>query len=124
MILKKIAGVFFILAFLMALRLYFNLGRGVLPLSYAKYGFILFGLTGLILNLLSFKYNNKNIGYNFFYWLGSITVFFGLLFRVLHWPFSQWILIGGMVILGASFFIPASLFGSSDKKNDEILDDL
>jgi len=124
MVLKKVAGGFFILAFLMATRLYLNFGREFVPLSVAKYGFIIFGLIGLILNLLSFKYNNKNIGYNFFYWLGSIVVFSGLLFRVMNWSYNREVLIGGMVILGASFFIPTSLLSNKEKKNKDLLDDL
>lgn len=121
-ILKGASAISFGIAFLMALNLFGEIGRSILSLSTAKIIFIGAGGIAMVLNLISFQTGKFHPMYNLFYWLGSIVVFFGLVFMLMNWPYAKIILIGGMLAVGASFFLPKSL---SEKKssNPDLLDD-
>lgn len=121
--LKKIAGLCFGIAFLMAIVLFTGNGRSYISSSTAKTIFIISGAIGLFLNLLSFKSGKNNIVFSFIYWAGSLITFIGLIFYMMHWPYGYYIIISGMGILGISFFIPEKFI--NEKKNEsDLLDDL
>jgi hypothetical protein len=41
---------------------------------------------------------------------------------MLHWPFAQYILIAGMLMVGISFFVPNGTI-DPNKKDNELLDE-
>ena len=121
--LKKIAGVAFGIAFLMAIVLFTGNGRSYISIPVAKMVFIIAGAIGLFLNLLSFRNGKNGSVFSFFYWAGSLIVFLGLIFLLMHWPYGYYIVIAGMAVLGVSFILPEKLM--AEPKNDsDLLDDL
>lgn len=121
MILKRIAAICFAIAFLMAIVLFTGTGSQYIPRLTAKFVFLAAGALGLLLNLLSFRYGKHDANFNFFYWLGSIVLFIGLTFMIMHWPFGMFIVIGGMATVGISFFVHPKIYDEA-AKNDELLD--
>lgn len=121
-ILKGASAIAFALAFVMALNLFGEIGRSLIPLETARMIFIACGGIALVLNLITFQSGRFHPIYNLFYWMGSIVVFLGLVSMLMDWPYAKIILVAGMLIVGASFFLPKSL---SEKKpvNSDILDD-
>lgn len=120
---KKLAGVCFGIAFLMAIVLFTGKGSTFISIALAKYIFMISGAIGLLFNLLSFKSGKHGPVFNFLYWSGSIVLFIGLTFVLMRWPYGFYIIISGMAILGASFLIPESIIKDQDK-NTDLLDDL
>jgi len=121
--LKKIAGIAFGVAFLMAIVLFTGNGRSYISISTAKIIFIISGAIGLFLNLLSFRSGKNGSVFSFFYWAGSLIVFLGLVFLLMRWPYGYYILIGGMAVLGVSFILPEKII-TSQKAESDLLDDL
>lgn len=121
MILKRIAAICFALAFLMAIVLFTGTGSQYISRLNAKFIFLAAGAIGLLLNLLSFRYGKHDANFNFFYWLGSIILFIGLTFMIMHWPFGMFIVIGGMATVGISFFVQPKIY-NEEVKNDDLLD--
>ena len=121
--LKKVAGIAFGIAFLMAIVLFTGNGRSYISIPTAKIIFIGSGAIGLFLNLLSFQSGKNGSIFSFFYWAGSLVVFLGLIFLIMRWPYGYYIVIGGMAILGISFFLPEKL-NDNKKPNADLLDDL
>ncbi len=120
MIYKKISGIAFTLAFLMAITLFTGYGRGFIPAYIAKLLFLIFGGIAFSLNLISYKTGKHNQTFNLFYWIGSIVFFTGLAFRIFHWQFSNPILLIGIGILGVSFLLPDKI--KKQKHDDDLLD--
>lgn len=120
MIVKKIAGIAFAIAFIMALRLFGDIGREYISLYNAKLVFMGAGAIGLLLNLFSFQTGKHNPIYSFLYWGGSIILFIGLVFLQFQWPYGFYIIIAGLLILGVSFLIPIE--ENKAKKNSDLLD--
>ena len=123
MILKKLAGICFAIAFIAAIVLFTGVGRAYLPLYIARIIFICAGAVAMLFNLLSFQHGKSNALFNFLYWAGSLVVFTGLVFFIMKWPYGFIILIVGMSITGISFFVPEEWFARKDKDED-LLDDL
>ena len=121
-IMKRIAGICFAVAFLMAIVLFTNYGREYVSYSTAKYTFMACGALGLFFNLLSFKSGKHSQLFNFLYWSGSIVLFAGLTFQLMCWPHALYIIIAGLAIIGVSFVLPESLVVKKDG-NKDILDD-
>tara|TARA_R110002072_G_scaffold20688_4_gene74865 strand:+ start:23169 stop:23552 length:384 start_codon:yes stop_codon:yes gene_type:complete len=121
-ILKKIAGIGFAIAFLMAIVLFTGYGRNFISTATAKNIFLVSGAIGLLFNLFSFQSGQASILFNFLYWTGSIVLFGGLTFLTLRLPYGFYIIIAGMVLLGISFIVPEKL--NEDKSSNDILDDL
>lgn len=120
--LKKIAGVSFAISFLMAIVLFTDIGRGIIPIKVATIIFIATGAVGLFLNLLTFQTGKHHPLYNFVYWSGSIVLFAGMIFLLMRWPYGYYIVIVGLVILGASFVLPSQLTDTKPKDSG-LLDD-
>lgn len=121
MLLKRIAAICFALAFLMAIVLFAGYGRTLISTGVARILFLIFGASGLLLNLLSFRFGKHDAGFNLVYWFGSIILFVGLVFMMMHWPFGFYILLAGLFTVGISFLLPSGLV-DKEEKNDEILD--
>ena len=119
MIFKRIASTFFAFAFLMAIVLFTGTGSQYIGSSTARIIFLGAGAIGLVLNLISFRFGKHNAGFNLFFWLGSIVIFIGLTFMMMHFPYSMVILIVGMTIVGLSFIYSPSL---KEEDDDELLD--
>jgi hypothetical protein len=119
--LKRIGGLAFALAFIMALVLFAGIGVKYIPISIARIIFLMAGAIGLLFNFLSFKYGKHDPNFNFIYWLGSLILFTGLVFMILHWPYGNYILIAGMLTVGLSFFVQPDWFNSKIN-NEDILD--
>lgn len=120
-ILKKIAAVAFAIAFLMGINLFLGYGRSIIPVQTARYIFIAAGAIGLVFNLMSFDSGKQNPILNFTYWAASIVIFTGLIAQLMHWPYAKQIILGGMIIMGISFFLKSD---KTDSDGDqEILDD-
>ena len=103
MILKKIAGGLFVVAFAMALLLFTNYGSGLLPKSTARFLFLASGAGAFVLNLVSYRHGKHSAEFNLFFWLGSIFVFLGLVFKIMHWPYSTYLLLAGLGVVGISY---------------------
>jgi len=121
MILKKLAAIFFALAFLMAIVLFTNVGRAYISLPVARIVFMTSGAIALVLNLISFQSGKSTPLFNFLYWTGSIVVFVGLVFFIMHWPYGFYLLIAGLFVTGLSFLLPENLVTKAED-NDDILD--
>lgn len=122
--LKRIASVCFAIAFLMAIVLFAGYGRNLIGREAARFIFLASGATGLVLNLLSFRFGKHDAGFNFIYWLGTIILFIGLVFIIMHWPYGYYILLAGLGTIGLSFLIPAGLADENTKKEDLLDDDI
>jgi hypothetical protein len=122
MLLKRIAGISFAIAFMMAIILFTNIGRNYISFPTAKTIFIVAGAVGLLLNLLSFRSGKQNAGFNFIFWSGMIVLFIGLIFKIMHLPYGIYIVLGGMIITGISFFISSDVISGETNESD-LLDD-
>lgn len=119
---KRIASICFAIAFLMAIVLFAGYGRSYIGIGTARIIFLVSGAIGLVLNLLSFRFGKQDPGFNLIYWFGSIILFIGLVFMLMHWPYGIYILITGLFVVGISFFVPEGMADLNSKK-DDLLDD-
>lgn len=123
MVLKRIAGLFFALSFIMAIVLFTSFGRAYISFGTARIIFIIAGALALFFNLLSYTQGKHSAIFSFIYWLGSMVLFIGLVFKIMHWPFSYPLLIIGFGVLITSFFIPSKNKEQENEKNEDLLDD-
>lgn len=121
-ILKSIGGISFAVAFILAVRIFGDIGRQYISLEIARYLFIGFGGLGLVLNLVTFQTGKYHPVYNLTYWGGSIIVFVGLILNFIRSPYAFYILIAGMITVGVSFFLPKR-FVEPKGGNPDLLDD-
>lgn len=86
-------------------------------------GVISFGIVGFVFSLLSNFFDSQNRQVNkiqsLLFYLGMISVFGGLMFKFMHYPYSNLLLIAGIGISSISFFIKK---GREEKDKDELLD--
>lgn len=120
MLLKRIAGIAFTLSFTMAIVVFGGVGREYISVSLARTLFLIFGAAGIVLNLFSFQSGKQGTVFNFIFWVGSVVLFTGFTFRIMHWPMSFYIILAGLLILGVSFIIPAK---EKEEKGEDLLDD-
>jgi hypothetical protein len=71
------------------------------------------------MNLLSFKYDQHSENNNIVFWIGSVVIFVGLIFKLQHFPYDQILLIAGIFTVALSYFF--NPFKNQDK-NDDLLD--
>jgi hypothetical protein len=118
--LKLIGGLCYLISFFFAASLFLNINIGMSG-GMTLVIFLFLGALGFLFNLVSYskdKYGNPMS--NLTYWLGSFFVFAGLVFKMLHFPFSISLIIIGAAILFVSIFF---LRKRANKKDDnEILD--
>jgi len=123
-LIKKIAGICFALSFLCMAFIFVKVDFFQTNKSIFKTAFLLFGAVGITLNLLSYNTSkNGNIIFNFLFWFGSILIFFGLIFKMLSYPFQNLLLISGISIVATSFILP-KFYNSKKEKNSELIDQL
>ncbi len=120
--LKRVSGIAFALSFLMAIILFTGYGSSYIPMRIAKYLFFTFGAVALFTNLISFQQGKHAPIYSFAFWFASIVLFIGLIFRIMHWPFSTIIMVVGLCALGLTFFVPSNR-NDEREKDEELLDD-
>lgn len=118
-LMKKLAGISFAVAFLMAMVLFANVGRDYIGYFTAKYIFIIAGALGLIFNLFSFQQGKHSPIFSLFYWAGSLIVFAGLLLYIFHLPYAYFTLLFGAGVIGVSFVLPQT----EETKRKDVLDD-
>lgn len=122
-IIKRLAGLAFGIAFLMGLVIFGRVGTEYISIPTARTIFMVSGGIALFLNLISFQSSKQNTIYSLIYWIGTIVLFVGLLFFMMHWPYSKYIITIGLAISGISFFV-SSDSDIQTKKDSELLDDL
>lgn len=120
-LIKRISGIAFGLAFLMGIVLFTGYGRSIIPFSIAQLLFIFFGAIGLVSNLITFQQGKHAPLYSFAFWISTLVLFAGFIFKFMHWPFSNYILIFGMILLGITFIIPSQR-NEAENTNEDLLD--
>jgi len=88
-------------------------------------GVVGFGLVGFIFSILSNFFDadpskKKNKIQTFIFYIGMILVFMGIIFHLMHWPFTTILLGIGLIISLLSFFIRGNF--DQKEKDDDILD--
>ena len=106
------------IAFLMALVIFAGIGREYISIYTARIIFMISGAIGLVLNLFSFQSGKHSPIFNLLYWSGTIVTFIGLVFMQMHWPNGYYILVAGVMIIGASFVVPAGISESKEDQED------
>jgi heme/copper-type cytochrome/quinol oxidase subunit 4 len=119
MIFKRIASIGFAISFILAIAVFTDVFSGIISKTNAKYGIIVFGGIALLMNLLSFKYDQHAENNNIIFWVGSVIIFVGLIFKLQHYPFNQLLLIVGIFTVTLSYFFNPT---KKPEKNDELLD--
>lgn len=119
MIFKRLGAILFALAFICAIGIFTNFFSGFMPKNVAKWGVIILGGAAMLMNLLSYRFDQDTESNNPVFWIGSVMVFIGLIFKIQHWPYSQYLLIAGLFVTGMSYF-----FNPFKKQDDESNDDL
>jgi chromate transport protein ChrA len=121
---KKIAGLCFALSFICMALLFVKSTIISDYRSVLKTAFLIFGALAMVFNLISYNYSNKgNTLFNFLFWVGAILIFFGIIFKMFHFPFQTLLILAGLFISAFSFII--SKFYKENKKDDsDLLDQL
>lgn len=120
MIFKRIGAICFAIGFLLAIVVFTNYGSGIIPKYYAKVGMMILGGIALLMNLLSIRFDPQSDN-NFIFWIGTVGIFCGLIMKIMHWPFSQVFLLGGIAVVSLSYFY--NPFSKKDTtQEDELLD--
>jgi len=119
---KKIAGLCFALSFICMALLFVKSSFVSEYKSQLKTAFLIFGALAMVFNLISYNYSNKgNTLFNFLFWVGAILIFFGIIFKMFHYPFYTLLILSGLFLSASSFII--SKFYSEQKKDDSDLVD-
>lgn len=86
-------------------------------------GVISFGITGFVFSLLSNFFDKQKRQVNkvqsLLFYMGMISVFAGLMFKFMHYSYSNLLLIAGIGLSSLSFFVRKF---NDDKEKDELLD--
>jgi hypothetical protein len=118
--LKKAGYLVFSFAFLMALRIFGQVGSGLMSRDTAIWLFMLFGACGFVLNLINQRKIEKQRHYHLLFWIGSSVTLIGFGMKLLHIDYFIMVIGLGVVIVFTSFFFP-------DKKeattSNDLLDD-
>jgi hypothetical protein len=102
---KRISSILFAIAFICAVFYLYPIPSIFIYRSYFYWGFLFLGGGGLLVNFLSFQLNNKeHPAINFIFWLGALTLFGGLIFKIMHWPYQKMLIVSGIVFLFVSYF--------------------
>lgn len=120
MIFKRIGAVCFALAFISAIGAFTHV-TNLISQSDARYLVIIFGAIALLMNLLSFRYDQSNENSNLLYWIGTFVVFAGLILKMQRFNYSEYILIAGLLVIGLSYFYNP-FQQNKDESNDDLLD--
>lgn len=121
---KKIAALCFALSFICMALLFVKSTTTYEYRSELKTAFLIFGALAMVFNLISYNYSSKgNTLFNFLFWVGAILIFFGIIFKMFHYPFQKLLILAGIFISASSFIV--SKFHKEDKKeNSDLVDQL
>lgn len=121
-VIKKIAGLCFAFSFICMALLFVKSTTISEYRNHLKTAFLIFGALGMVFNLISYKNSkNGNTLFNFLFWVGAILIFFGIIFKMFHYPFHTLLIFAGLFISASSFII--SKFYKEEKKDDSDLVD-
>jgi hypothetical protein len=121
---KIAAGISFALSFFCISLVFSNSSFTYTYNNQLKLSFIFFGAIAFVLNLISYEQDRKGSAfYNLFFWLGSSVLFLGLISKLMHFPFTNILIIGGLIISGFSFVLSKTSVGKQ-KKDSDLIDQL
>jgi hypothetical protein len=119
---KKIAGLCFALSFICMALLFVKSTFINDYRTELKTAFLIFGALAMVFNLISYNYSNKGYTlFNFLFWVGAIFIFFGIIFKMFHYPYHTILILSGLFISASSFII--SKFYKEGKNDDSDLVD-
>lgn len=119
--LKLIGGISYLTSFIVLLNSYIDFGF-YLDNNQSIILFVTLGGIGFLLNLISYK--KDKIGThktNLLFWIGGISIFFGLTLKIFHFNFSNPLIILGFLAITISM-IYYSRKSKNKKNNSDILD--
>lgn len=119
---KIISGICFGLAIGIMLLVFFDVRIDFIPRTPLLLTVVALGAAGMILNLLSPENSKHNPIYTIFYWSAMLSTLLGITFKILHWPFSTYILYSGIILMLVAMFLPKRR-DKEDKEDSDILDD-
>jgi chromate transport protein ChrA len=119
---KTISGICFSLAMFVAILLLLEVNISI-PQKYLAYAVIGLGVVGIVLNLLTAQQSKHNIAYSVVYWTASLLAVVGIGMVTMNWPYAEFVIYAGVILMGVSFFIPKKR--KTDEKNEsDLLDDI
>lgn len=121
----RLSLVAFFFSLSLMLLLYFRLypfGPAISDLVYIL-GIFVFGLLGFLFSMISIfsnatKKSEKSREQILIFHLGMILVFFGIITRLLFWPYTDLFFLIGLLLIGISFFMK----NRKPSKDNDILD--
>jgi len=119
---KIISGICFGLAIGIMLLVFFDVRIDFIPRTPFLLTVVALGAAGMILNLLSPENSKHNPIYTIFYWSAMLLTLLGITFKILHWPFSTYLLYSGIMLMLVAMFLPKRR-DKEDKEDSDILDD-
>ncbi len=121
---KKIAALCFALSFVCMALLFVKSTATYEYRSELKTGFLIFGALAMVFNLISYNYSSKgNTLFNFLFWVGAILIFFGIIFKMFHYPFHKLLILAG-IFISASSFIVSKFYKENKKEDSDLVDQL
>ncbi len=121
---KKIAGLCFALSFVCMALLFVKSPFISDYKSLLKTAFLIFGALAMLFNLISYNYSKKgNTLFNFLFWVGAIFIFFGIIFKMFHYPYRTILLMSGLFISAVSFIV-SKFYKENKKNNSDLIDQL
>lgn len=105
----------------MAIVVFTGYGRSFISPSSARIIFMISGAVAFFVNFASFQQGKHSPMYSLVFWGACILVFTGLMFKIQHWPYANYITIAGLILLTISFFLPSKRSDETGK-DDELLD--
>jgi len=87
------------------------------------WGFLIFGGLGLLTNFLGFQTSRKDHPVtNFIFWLGAMLLFFGLISKIMHYPYQMFLVVSGIFVVAISFGTKFFLKRDGQEKGNDLLD--
>jgi hypothetical protein len=121
---KIAAGISFALSFFCIALVFSNSSFTYSYNNQLKLSFIVFGAIAFVLNLISYEQDRKGTPfYNLIFWIGASVLFLGLISKLIHFPFTNILIIGGLIISGFSFVLSKTSVGKQ-KKDSDLIDQL
>jgi hypothetical protein len=118
--LRKAGYLVFSCAFIMALRIFGQVGSSVFSRETAIWLFMMFGAFGFILNLINQRKIEKQRYYHLLFWMGSSIALIGFGMKLLRFDFHWWVIGLGMAAVLSSFFFTGE---KEPQSREDLLDD-
>jgi hypothetical protein len=118
-LLKRTGYIVFSISFILAMRIFGQVGASILTRETAIWLFMLFGAFGFVLNLINQRKIEKQRHYHLLFWIGCSVTLIGFGMKLLQLNYHWWVIVLGMTTVFSSFFF----HGKEEKEsNDELLD--